>query len=69
MRVLDFIASLFLGVTSIGMVLHLIGQAMTGGVRTTEAAGPVSADSAVVVLVWLVCAIWLSARTQWECWK
>lgn len=69
MRFTDFVASFFVGVTSAIFLLSIIGQAMTGGVRTETGPGPVDADTAATLLLWVLCSLWLAARAQWRLWK
>lgn len=68
-RITDFLASIYVGVSSAFFLVFMMGQAITGGLRTETGPGPVDADAAAMLLLWILCSLWLAVRTQRGLWK
>jgi len=64
MRHLDFIISLFVGTFATIMIIMVMGEALTGGLRLSSSPGPVEPVPAALFFLWLCGVIYLSAKAM-----
>lgn len=64
MRYFDVAAAGFVALISAMFLWNVMGQALTGGVRLSPTVGGVVEPHVAIALVlWMVCSLWVCART------